>query len=54
MARFQMLSDDYEKEQAELLDRIELLKEEIERQEDQAENVDRFIRTAKSICIWKS
>ena len=42
-----MLSDDYEKEQAELRNRIELLKEEIERQEDQAENVDRFIRTAK-------
>lgn len=46
-ARFQMLSDDYEKEQAELRNRIELLNEEIERQEDQAENVDRFIRTAK-------
>lgn len=46
-ARFQMLSDDYEKEQAELRDRIELLNEEITRQEDQAENVDRFIRTAK-------
>ena len=46
-SRFQMLSDDYEKEQEELRNRIELLKEEIERQEDQAENVDRFIRTAK-------
>ena len=46
-ARFQMLSDDYEKEQAELRERIELLNTEIERQEDQAENVDRFIRTAK-------
>ena len=46
-ARFQMLSDDYEKEQAELRSRIELLKDEIERHEDQAENVDRFIRTAK-------
>lgn len=46
-ARLQMLSDDYEKEQAELRDRIELLNEEITRQEDQAENVDRFIRSAK-------
>lgn len=46
-ARFQMLSDDYEKEQAELRSKIELLNEEITRQENQVENVDRFIRMAK-------
>ena len=46
-ARFQMLSDDYEQEQAELRAKIEMLENEIRNQEDQAENVDRFIRQAK-------
>lgn len=45
--RFQMLSDDYEREQAELRTRIALLSREINEQEDQAENVDRFIRQVK-------
>lgn len=40
-ARFQMLSDDYE--QADLRAKIEMLENEIQNQEDQAENVDRFI-----------
>ena len=46
-ARFQMLSDDYEQEQEELRAKIEMLENEIQNQEDQAENVDRFIRVAK-------
>ena len=44
-ARFQVLSDDYEQE--EVSARIEMLENEIQNQEDQAENVDRFIRVAK-------
>ena len=46
-ARFQMLADDYEKEQAELREKIDILEEEIQQQEDQTENVDKFIRQAK-------
>lgn len=46
-ARFQMLSDDYEQEQADLRVKIEMLENEIQNQEEQAENVDRFIRQAK-------
>ena len=46
-ARFQMLADDYEQEQADLRAKIEMLENEIQNQEDQAENVDRFIRQAK-------
>ena len=42
-----MLSDDYEKEQTELRERIAVLTKEICEQEDQADNVDRFIRTVK-------
>lgn len=45
--RFQMLADDYEQEQADLRAKIEMLENEIQNQEDQAENVDRFIRQAK-------
>lgn len=53
-ARFQMLSDDYEKEQADLRIKIEMLENEIQNQEDQAENVDRFIRQAKKyLCLEK-
>ena len=46
-SRFQMLSEDYEKEQADLRIKIEMLEEEIQNQEDQADNVDKFIRQAK-------
>ena len=46
-ARFQMLSDDYEQEQEELRAKIEMLENEIQNQENQAKNVDRFIRVAK-------
>ncbi len=46
-ARFQMLSDDYEREQAELSVKIDQLTKEIAEQEDQAENVDRFINQVK-------
>lgn len=47
VARFQMLSDDYEQKQADLRAKIEMLENEMQNQEDQAENVDRFIRQAK-------
>ena len=46
-ARFQMLADDYAKEQAELGEKIDILEDEIQQQEDQTENVDKFIRQAK-------
>ena len=46
-ARFQMLSEDYEQEQADLRIKIEMLEEEIQNQEDQADNVDKFICQAK-------
>ena len=46
-ARFQMLSEDYEQEQADLRIKIEMLEEEIQNQEDQADNVDKFIRQTK-------
>ena len=46
-ARFQMLADDYEQEQVELREKIDILEDEIQQQEDQAENVDKFIRQAK-------
>ena len=46
-ARFQMLADDYEQEQAELREKIDILEDEIQRQEDQTENVDKFICQAK-------
>lgn len=38
-----MLSDDYEQEQTELRERLLQLNEEITQQEEQAENIDRFI-----------
>ena len=46
-ARFQMLADDYEQEQAELREKVDILEEEIQQQEGQTENVDKFIRQAK-------
>ena len=42
-SRFQMLSDDYEQEQEELREKLLRLNEEIDEQEEQAENIDRFI-----------
>ena len=42
-SRFQMLSDDYEQEQAELRERLLQLNEDVTQQEEQAENIDRFI-----------
>ena len=42
-SRFQMLSDDYEREQEELREKLLQLNEEILQQEEQAENIDRFI-----------
>lgn len=52
-ARFQMLSDDYEQEQADLRAKIEVIENEIQNEEDQAENVDMFIRRQRSTCTWK-
>ena len=40
---FQMLSDHYEQEQGELREKLLLLNEEIKKQEEQAENIVRFI-----------
>ena len=42
-SRFQMLSNDYEQEQEELREKLLRLNEEINEQEEQAENIDRFI-----------
>ena len=46
-ARYEMLSGDYEVEQAELRERLETLTAEIEQQEEQAENIDKFIVKVK-------
>ncbi len=46
-SRFQMLSDDYEQEQTELREKLLQLNEEITQQEEQAENIDRFIGKVK-------
>ena len=46
-ARFQMLADDYEQEQAELTEKINTLTKEIAEQENQATSVERFIRQVK-------
>ena len=46
-SRFQMLSDDYEKEQEELREKLLRLNEEINEQEEQTENIDRFISTVR-------
>lgn len=42
-SRFQMLSDDYEQEQEELREKLLRLNEEINKQEEHSENIDRFI-----------
>ncbi|HIS59318.1 MAG TPA: recombinase family protein [Candidatus Faecousia faecipullorum] len=46
-SRFQMLSDDYEQEQEELREKLLRLNEEITKQEEQAENIDRFINKVR-------
>ena len=46
-ARYEMLSGDYETEQAELSGKLQELTEEIEQQEEQAENIDKFIAKVK-------
>jgi predicted ribosome quality control (RQC) complex YloA/Tae2 family protein len=42
-SRFRMLSDDYEKEQNGLREKLLQLNDEIERQEEQSDNLERFI-----------
>ena len=57
-ARFQMLSDDYDQEQADLRAKIDQLSREIAEQKDQTENVERFIQQEKkylyipSLMTW--
>ena len=46
-SRFQMLSDDYEAEQENLREKLLLLEEEITQQEEQANNLERFIGKVK-------
>ncbi len=46
-ARYEMLSSDYEAEQAELKEKLSVLTDEIEQQEEQAENIDKFIAKVK-------
>ena len=46
-SRFQMLSDDYEREQADLRVTTEQLSKEITEQENQATNIDKLIRLAR-------
>ncbi len=46
-ARYEILSGDYETEQAELRERLETLTAEIEQQEEQAEDIDKFIAKVK-------
>ena len=53
-SRFQMLSDDYEQEQEELQEKLLRLNEEITKQEEQAENIDRFMAKYGNILTWTS
>lgn len=46
-SRFQKLSADYEKEQAELTEKMQLLEQEIVKQEEEADSIEQFIRRAK-------
>ena len=48
-SRFQMLSDNYEQEQEELREKLLQLNEEIIQQEEQAENIDRFISKVQKV-----
>ncbi len=45
--RFQLLADDYEKEQAELKEKCELLKQETEEYREKTDSIESFIRNAK-------
>ena len=45
--RFKMLSNDYENEQTELKEKIELLNKEIQEFQEKTDNIEKFIRTAK-------
>ncbi len=42
-SRFKMLADDYEREQQELSEKITVLAAEVEQQEEQSDNIERFI-----------
>lgn len=46
-SRFQMLADDYEKEQEDLRKSVVTLTAEIEHQEEQADNIERFIEKVR-------
>ena len=46
-ARYEMLSGDYEAEQAELREKLQALTAEIEQQEEQADSIDKFIAKIK-------
>ena len=50
-SRFQMLSDDYEQEQEELREKLLQLNEDITQQEEQAENIDRFIGKVQKYLV---
>ncbi len=45
--RFRLLADDYEKEQAKLKEKCELLKQETEEYREKTDNIESFIRNAK-------
>ena len=51
-SRFQMLSGDYEQEQEELREKLLRLNEEINEQEEQTENIDRFISKVRKYLTW--
>lgn len=46
-SRFEKLSADYENEQAELMEKMQLLEQEIARQEEEADSIEQFILRAK-------
>lgn len=46
-SRYDMLSGDYEAEQAELKEKLSALTDEIEQQEEQADSIDKFIAKVK-------
>ena len=46
-SRFQKLSADYENEQAELTEKMQLWEQEIAKQEEEADSIEQFIRRAK-------
>lgn len=46
-SRFQKLSGDYENEQAELTKKVQTLKQEIVKQQEEADSIEQFIRRAK-------